>query len=58
MPIVVTLLNQVDHFFFALDVTLNAVLKVGLTLVFSDLELLLSKAIKQVKDRLVVDLDV
>ena len=58
VPILVTLLNQVQHFLFALHVPFYAVFEEGLSLVFSDLELLLRKAVEEVEDSLVVNLDV
>ena len=52
VSVLVTLLNQVEHFLFALHVPFYAVLEEGLSLVFSDLELLLRKAVEEVELRL------
>ena len=58
VSILMTLLNEVKHFLFALHVPFYAVLEEGLPLVFSDLELLLCKAVEEVEDSLIVNLDV
>ena len=56
VSIFMSLLDQVKNFFFARHVPFNAVLQERLSLVFTNLKLLLSEVVKEIENRFVVDL--